>query len=298
MRVSYTSFWPGFDGNLSWFAAAIRESGTEHYSVAPDEAPDVVFQCAMTLSDFAGKYGPVGAGGPLRVFYTGEATPPDLTRSHCAVSFTRRSAPNLYRLPLFVMYHDDPEAAFATPLGMRHPHLKLCSALASNPAPGSPRLEFAGKLHAAGMLRAGGSAFPADLGPMAVGRGPGDKRRFLGDCMFHMAFENTVMEGYVTEKIADALAAGTVPVYWGDPRVTEDFGRDSMILLPEAGPWESHVERLARIMSDRNAYEALRAAPKMPESGFPNYWSKAAFMRWLFLMLDAHFGNSPLPIPD
>jgi hypothetical protein len=116
--------------------------------------------------------------------------------------------------------------------------------------------------------------------------------------MFHMAFENTVMEGYVTEKIADALAAGTVPVYWGDPRVTEDFGRDSMILLPEAGPWESHVERLARIMSDRNAYEALRAAPKMPESGFPNYWSKAAFMRWLFLMLDAHFGNSPLPIPD
>lgn len=196
------------------------------------------------------------------------------------------------------MYHDDPETAFATSKETCHPRMKLCSALASNPAPGSPRLEFAGKLHAAGLLRAGGTAFPAALGSIAVGRGPGDKTRFLRDCMFHMSFENTVMDGYVTEKISEALAAGTVPVYWGDSRVTEDFSRDSMILLPEVGPWEPHVERLSQIMSDRNAYEALRAAPKMPESGLPQYWSKAAFMRWLFLMLDFHFGSSTLRNPD
>jgi len=34
--------------------------------------------------------------------------------------------------------------------------------------------------------------------------------------MFHLAFENSIEEGYVTEKAFHALLAGTVPVYLGD----------------------------------------------------------------------------------
>lgn len=41
------------------------------------------------------------------------------------------------------------------------------------------------------------------------------KRETIGKYMFYLAFENTIESGYVTEKVFDALIAGTVPIYLG-----------------------------------------------------------------------------------
>jgi hypothetical protein len=38
----------------------------------------------------------------------------------------------------------------------------------------------------------------------------------LGRYQFNFAFENSIEDGYVTEKVFDALVSGTVPVYLGD----------------------------------------------------------------------------------
>ena len=42
------------------------------------------------------------------------------------------------------------------------------------------------------------------------------KRHIEGQYMFNLAFENSLEEGYVTEKAFDSLLAGAVPVYLGD----------------------------------------------------------------------------------
>ena len=34
--------------------------------------------------------------------------------------------------------------------------------------------------------------------------------------MFNICVENASVKGYVTEKIFEALEAGTIPIYWGD----------------------------------------------------------------------------------
>jgi hypothetical protein len=56
-----------------------------------------------------------------------------------------------------------------------------------------------------------------------------DKSRFLGSFTHHLCFENHAFPGYLTEKIADALLAGAVPLYSGDPRVCEWVEDDSFI---------------------------------------------------------------------
>ena len=51
------------------------------------------------------------------------------------------------------------------------------------------------------------------------------KRKAISRYLFHFAFENSVEPGYVTEKVFDALKAGTVPVYLGPKR-------DCQLLVP------------------------------------------------------------------
>jgi len=52
--------------------------------------------------------------------------------------------------------------------------------------------------------------------------------------MFSVVFENSSYENYYTEKITDCFANGTVPIYWGDPRIGEKFDIDGIIIWSES----------------------------------------------------------------
>lgn len=55
------------------------------------------------------------------------------------------------------------------------------------------------------------------------------KRNFLGRYKFTIAFENDVSPGYHTEKILDPMLAGSLPIYFGDPRIAEHFNPLSFV---------------------------------------------------------------------
>lgn len=48
-----------------------------------------------------------------------------------------------------------------------------------------------------------------------------DKVSTLSHYRFCFCFENEAAEGYITEKIFDCLLAGTAPVYFGAPNITD-----------------------------------------------------------------------------
>lgn len=54
-----------------------------------------------------------------------------------------------------------------------------------------------------------------------------NKTNFIKDYKFNVSFENSV--GYVSEKIVDAFIANTIPIYYGDPRVEEDYNKDAFV---------------------------------------------------------------------
>lgn len=88
------------------------------------------------------------------------------------------------------------------------------------------------------------------------------KRQALSRYKFYLAFENTNERGYVTEKIFDALLAGTIPVYLGSTV-------DCRALLPDpkaaifASDLDNDMSRLASYLrylsSNETAYEEHRA---------------------------------------
>lgn len=56
-----------------------------------------------------------------------------------------------------------------------------------------------------------------------------DKFKVLKNYKFTLCFENAVFPGYITEKIFDAIFAGSVPIYYGAPDITDYIPREAFI---------------------------------------------------------------------
>jgi len=59
------------------------------------------------------------------------------------------------------------------------------------------------------------------------------KEQGLADYMFSIAVENANYDTYFTEKLTDCFACGTIPVFYGSPRVTDYFNPDGIIWLTD-----------------------------------------------------------------
>jgi hypothetical protein len=86
------------------------------------------------------------------------------------------------------------------------------------------------------------------------------KRQFLSPYKFTIAFENDIFPGYQTEKLYDAMMAGSIPIYCGDPFVGDIFNTKSFInafeYLPKKNP--GLIEKLER--SGQMDFDDIRPA--------------------------------------
>lgn len=61
-----------------------------------------------------------------------------------------------------------------------------------------------------------------------------DKINAISEFKFLLAFENNIVEDYVTEKLINAYQAGTVPIYMGSPNIEKwEIGPNSLIKLSD-----------------------------------------------------------------
>jgi hypothetical protein len=77
-----------------------------------------------------------------------------------------------------------------------------------------------------------------------------NKYEILGRSKFHLAFENSVYPGYVTEKLFQSLMMGTFALYWGAADVLLDFGTKGYINI--ADKEFSNVDALFDLIDDIN----------------------------------------------
>lgn len=117
------------------------------------------------------------------------------------------------------------------------------------------RLEIVDAIEAYRPLAYGG-AFRNNVGSRVE-----DKISFISGYKFNLALENSVMPGYVTEKLLEPLAAATVPIYWGADAAKHDFNPESFVCVNDYATFDSLVAELRRLDNDSAAYLAMLRAP-------------------------------------
>jgi len=87
-----------------------------------------------------------------------------------------------------------------------------------------------------------------------------DKAQMIRPYALHLAFENSIVDDYITEKLWGTLAAGVLPVYFGAPNVRDHVPNNSVIVVADYGSdWDALARHIKAVISDAALYESYHA---------------------------------------
>ena len=198
-----------------------------------------------------------------KIFYTGENIKPNFNICDYSLSFEPTYCNN-YRLPLsaITFYENVIIDKFERNKDIdkiKKEKTKFCNFIFSNPAPNSPRNEFFNKLSKYKKVDAGGRVLN-NIGYLVK-----DKLKFQSEYKFTICFENTQSNFYTTEKIVHPKLVDSLPIYWGNPKVSDDWNTNSFIDAYKFSNLNEIVEYIKEVDNNDDLYEKI-----MLESHFKN----------------------------
>lgn len=249
IKIGFADFWSDFVPEESLFYRIL----SSRYELEMSPRPDFLF--CSTFGESHLKHDCV------KIFYTGENQVPDFNLFDYALGFEKMTIGDRYlRFPNYLLYEKD----YA---GMKDKHMRVgevqgnkdgfCSFVCSNSLGSPVRGDFFDRLNSYRKVSSGGRFRNNTGGPVA------DKTAFLARHKFDIAFENCSHPGYSTEKIVQAFAACTVPIYWGDPDIADTFNPEAFINCNDYPDLDAVIDRVKEIDSDTAKYSAMLAAPAL-----------------------------------
>ena len=284
IKVNFVDFWVGLVKTDNYFFNLLSTK----YRVVIDEIdPDLVFYSVdYQRQNEKQKY--LGTRAKL-VYYTGESTLPNWDECDLAFTFDHDAHKKNYRLPLWMVYlnwfnrpyiaerdhayhpdiHDflekkiDKDALLAE-------KSYFCNFVYSQPS--GKRVDFFPKLTSlAGRPVVSAGRLFNNCNWNIPGRSDNiEKIEFLRNFKFTISFENRDYLGYTTEKIIHPMFANSIPVYWGNDRVDEDFNVKSFILAKDYSD-ESLIEKLNEIDRDNDLYFSILEEPWFKGGEIPHF---------------------------
>lgn len=82
---------------------------------------------------------------------------------------------------------------------------------------------------------------------------------------FTIAVENGSLPGYTSEKLMTALQANTVPIYWGNPEIADDFNPACYINANDCTDFHDLIERVREIDTDDELWCSMISQPWQTE---------------------------------
>jgi hypothetical protein len=249
VKINFVDFWKDFDKHNNFIYNSLKLN----YEVEISEYPDYIF-----FSNFG--YDFLNYSDAIRIFYSGESIIPDFNLCDYAIGFHFLQFEDRYmRLPLFVLY--DQELIKAEKKHQDNDKIlsyktDFCNFIYSNSKGDRKRKLFFEELSKYKFVSSGGS-FLNNMG----GKRVENKYLFQQKFKFTIAFENSHENGYTTEKILQAFSAKTIPIYWGNPKVEEDFNGKSFINCHSFKNFSQVIDLIKQIDSDDELFLRYINAP-------------------------------------
>lgn len=192
----------------------------------------------------------------VRIFYSGESNLPDFRECDYSIAAVKLEDSRHLQIPHYVA-HYDPEMILKRnddPGKIMAAKKKFCGFLVSgyHPHKNHNRVAFFQKLSKYKRVDSGGRKFNNIGGP--VPGGSYGKIDFLREYKFNIAFENRLLAGYTTEKIFEPMVARCLPIYWGNPLITEEFNPKSFLNYFEFPGEEALIEKIIELDKDDAKY--------------------------------------------
>jgi hypothetical protein len=191
-----------------------------------------------------------------RIYYTGENKRPNFNRCDFAFSFDYPVNERNFRLPLYRAYYNQ----YPKLLNTRAPdktiseNRKFCSFVNSN-AKAKERIHLFDELSKYKQVDSGGKV------RNNIGGRVDNKVDFISSYKFNIAFENASYPGYSTEKLMEALVTNTIPIYWGDPKIGNDFNTKAFINCHDFNSMAEVIEHIKKVDSDDTLYRQYLSEP-------------------------------------
>ena len=245
--LKFVDFWQEFNVVSNIFLDHLKK----HYNVILSDNPDYVI-----YSVFGHEYLKYDC---IRIFYTCENIRPDFNLCDYAIAFDWMTFEDRYlRLPVYMLYQSDLEKAMAKhiiSIDDLNKKYKFCNFVYSNMKAHTARTDLLELLNAYKKVDSGGK-YLNNLGYRVI-----DKFKFQEDYKFSIAFENSPTSGYTTEKIIQAFAAKTVPIYWGNPVISREFNAKSFINCHEYDCFADVIKRIVEVGTNDDLYVHILKAP-------------------------------------
>ncbi len=250
VRLDFCDFWPGFPKTNNFFHNLLRE----RFEVEICDRPDFLI--------FADPGQDVHrVHNCVKIYFALEVFKPDFR--WCDYAFTCHSLddPRNMRLPYYVLTVNPRQLQKSEGeiAGIMSAKTKFCSFVVSNAKRKKThkRIEFFHRLSKYKKVDSGGAALN-NIG-RRIPPGAANKLEFLRPYKFNIAFENGSAPGYTTEKLTEAMQARCVPIYWGNPRIAEEFNPKSFLNYFDFPSEEALIEKIIELDRDDAKYmEYLR----------------------------------------
>jgi len=282
IRIHYVDFWKNFNPKTFEFTKILEK---KYKVIFDDNSPEYVI-CSHFGKD-ALKY------DGIRILFLGEAVAPDFNVYDYAIAFDNIDFGDRYlRYPLCLLNKELMELALKKHTYSDEYYLskkKFCNQLVSNASGDDIRDRVFDGLSAYKKVDSGGryrNNMPDGL-PVA------DKLAFQKEYRYSLAFENSSFPGYVTEKIIDAFAAGTIPIYWGDTLIEKELNPKAFINFNEMQNVDELIARIKEIEGNQELYLSIMKEPILSDKSFFANMNEPDYLAgFLYSIVDRDYGKA------
>lgn len=281
LKIAFADFWP--EWNVEDF---ITPRLKKHYDIVIDQnSPDILFHSIFNRMAETPKF------KCKKVLILAENWRPQQFKSDYSISFDPHSETN-YRLPLWQIYCLLWPQVHHKLFGDRINYAqfdKFASFTVSNPS-NFYRNGFFDQLNEYKRVSAYGKVKTNDLSLINFSKGKywrDAKTQFFQNVKhkFAITFENTSYPGYSTEKIMDAFFAGSLPIYWGDPKIGNDWNEEAFINVMKNS---NVIDLIKKIDNDEKLFRSIYEQPVFTNEQIERHiYNIDNFENWLVKIVES-----------